>query len=300
MTIEERRRELLRIIHYAPHTSVSELAMRLEVSERTIRRDLKHIREGGGVPACTKTKGYDVKVDAPGGPLMGLDDAWVIQIVENHPEIGRQDGGLFWRPNSAGYTRFIAEAGIYTEAEAKREQGLTDRPRDVARRLVDVLIGKKIEGSVGAALFEKLTELERLKSALGLPGGPTKDEVVSAYLGDDGRMSVHASTLREAALKVLERPTTEGIPWSDDPLPTDLDYRVNVLWWVDGEDGKTAGPAYIRRWDGPLPGKPNSTGGWEVPSANSILTGPRIIDDEEWYARRRWCAYISPPKALVQ
>lgn len=197
MTIEKRRRELLRIIHYAPHTSVSELAMRLEVSERTIRRDLKHIREGGGVPACTKPKGYDVKVDAPGGPLMGLDDAWVIQIVENHPEIGRQDGGLFWRPNSAGYTRFIAEAGIYTEAEAKREQGLTDRPRDVARRLVDVLIGKKIEGSVGAALFEKLTELERLKSTLGLPGGPTKDEVVSAYLGDDGRMSKLRQALAE-------------------------------------------------------------------------------------------------------
>lgn len=83
---------------------------------------------------------------------MRIEDAWIIQIAENHPSIGRHDGGLYWRPNSAGYARDIADAGVYTEAEARAAQGRDERPRDIARRLSDVLRGKGTAGSVGALL----------------------------------------------------------------------------------------------------------------------------------------------------
>ena len=85
---------------------------------------------------------------------MPIDDAWVIQLAENHPEIGRQDGGLYWRPNSAGYARDLADAGIYTEAEARKAQGQSDRPRDIARKLSDVLRGRGLAGSVGELLAD--------------------------------------------------------------------------------------------------------------------------------------------------
>ena len=160
-SVDQRRKALLRIIHHSPMTPICELADRLEVSERTIRQDLKSIRESG--VKCKPVVGYapdsaatEPKTEATIIPK-SIADAWVIQITDGHPEVGRQDHGLYWRPNSAGYTRDIADAGIYTEVEAKRAQGKTPNPRDIARPLIDVLLGKLTPGSVGE-LLSKLIE----------------------------------------------------------------------------------------------------------------------------------------------
>lgn len=92
-----------------------------------------------------------------------FDKAWVLQISDGHPEVGRQDHGLYWRPNAAGYTRDIGEAGIYTEEEAKRYQGPMPNPRDIARPLSEVLFKRK-PGTVSELLTKMLTVEVKKKS----------------------------------------------------------------------------------------------------------------------------------------
>lgn len=83
-----------------------------------------------------------------------------------------QHTDLWWRPNSCGYTRNLAEAGLYTEGEARTIAGLRRDPcdlpvpladkrdellaiRDGAQRLLDEL------GDVAVAVLANTQEFER-------------------------------------------------------------------------------------------------------------------------------------------
>lgn len=48
-----------------------------------------------------------------------------------------QQGDLYHRPNRCGYTRHLHEAGLYTEAEAKRVEGYRRVPLDRAIRVTE-------------------------------------------------------------------------------------------------------------------------------------------------------------------
>lgn len=64
--------------------------------------------------------------------LMQLAGLCVIEVAA----ASRPGRGRWWRPNRAGYTNEINEAGLYTAPEA---QQLESRPTHVARPMTDVL-----------------------------------------------------------------------------------------------------------------------------------------------------------------
>jgi hypothetical protein len=48
-----------------------------------------------------------------------------------------EQGDLYWRAGSKGYTRHLSQAGLYTEATAKNIEKNNREPRDVASHILD-------------------------------------------------------------------------------------------------------------------------------------------------------------------
>lgn len=56
-------------------------------------------------------------------------------------------GDLYWRPNSQGYTRFLLEAGVYSEEEARSIEAMRP-PQDKAVPLATAVAAQRVNPEV--------------------------------------------------------------------------------------------------------------------------------------------------------
>lgn len=64
---------------------------------------------------------------------------------------------LYWRPNRAGYTRQLIEAGLYTKEEAEEQH--RSRNADIAVSLKDELARLQLNPEVVQAAMERVDQI---------------------------------------------------------------------------------------------------------------------------------------------